>query len=104
MYKRQFYNWSYLAGNDAHCPLISPLFGDWHNLPPLLIHVGEEEILRNDAIRIEEAAKTAGVDVHLEIFAQMWHVWQLFLKLPQAIQSLDEIARFLKSHLETTHP
>jgi acetyl esterase/lipase len=97
-----FYNRSYLAGNDAHCALISPLFGDWRNLPPLLVQVGDDEILRSDAIRIEEAANTAGVDVHLEIFEHMWHVWQLYLKLPQAIQSLDEIARFLRSHLGTT--
>ena len=99
-----FYNRSYLAGNDGHNPLISPVFGDWHNLPPLLVHVGGEEILRSDAIRIEEEAKAAGVDVHLEIFTHMWHVWQLYLNLPQAKQSLDEIAGFLKSHLETNTP
>ena len=89
-----------VAHNDAHQPLISPVFGDWHGLPPLLVHAGEDELLRNDAVRIEELAKAAGVDVRLEIYSRMWHVWQLYLALPQAVQSLDDIAQSLKSHLE----
>ncbi len=96
----RIYNQSYVAHNDAHDPLISPVFGDWHNLPPLLVHAGEDEILRDDAVRIEELAKEAGVDVRLEIYPRMWHVWQLFLTLPQAVHSLDDIAQFLQSHLE----
>jgi monoterpene epsilon-lactone hydrolase len=65
----------------------------------MLIHAGGDEILRFDALRLEELAKAAGVDVQLEIFPRMWHVWQIYLTLPQAIQSLDEIASFLGSHL-----
>lgn len=90
---------SYVAHNDPHQPLISPAYGDWHTLPPLLVHAGEDEILREDAVHIEELAKAAGVDVRLEIYPRMWHVWQIFLTLPQAAQSLDDIAQFLKSHL-----
>jgi acetyl esterase/lipase len=56
-------------------------------------------MLREDAARMEELARSAGVDVRLEIYARMWHVWQLYLALPQATQSLDDIAQFLKSHL-----
>ncbi len=93
------YNQSYVAHNDAHSPLISPVFGDWHGLPPLLVHAGEDEILRDDAVRIEQVAKSAGVEVRLEIYPRMWHVWQLYLTLPQAIQSLDDIAQFLNAHL-----
>ena len=95
----RFYNTSYVAGSDARDPLISPAYGDWRGLPPLLVHVGEEEILRDDAARIAAAARAAGVDVRLETYPRMWHVWQLFLALPQASESLDDIARFLKSHL-----
>lgn len=93
------YTRSYVARHDAHDPLISPVYGDWHGLPPLLIHVGEDEILRLDAVRMQELAETAGVDVRLEIYPRMWHVWQLYVQLPQAVQSLDEIGRFLKSHM-----
>jgi acetyl esterase/lipase len=96
----KFYNTSYVGQNDAHDPLISPVFGDWRGLPPLLIHAGEDEVLRQDAVRSKALAKTAGVDVRLEIYPRMWHVWQVFLALPQSMQSLDDIARFLKSHLQ----
>lgn len=95
----KLYNRSYLAQHDPRDPLISPVFGDWRGLPPLLIHVGEDEILRADAQRAADLARAAGVEARLEIYPRMWHVWQLFLSLPQAAQSLDDIAGFLKSHL-----
>ncbi|MEO8606541.1 MAG: alpha/beta hydrolase [Chloroflexota bacterium] len=93
------YNQAYVARNDNHNPLISPILGDWHGLPPLLVHAGGDEILRDDAVRIEEVAKAAGVDVRLEIYPRMWHVWQIYASLPQAGESLDDIAQFLKTHL-----
>jgi acetyl esterase/lipase len=96
-------NRSYIGQDDARNPLISPIFGDWHGLPPLLIHAGEDEILRDDAIRCEKKAKEAGVDVRLEIYPHMWHVWQLFPELPEAERSLADIGQFLKSHLDPTH-
>lgn len=100
----RFYTNSYVGGNDVRHPLISPVFGDLQNLPPLLIHAGEDEILREDAIHFASLAKAAGVDVQLEIYPRMWHVWQLFLTLPQADQSLNDIAKFLFSHLEPVAP
>ena len=95
----RFYTKSYVGDNDPHDPLVSPVFGNLRGLPPLLVHAGEDEILRDDAVRIEELAKAAEVDVRLEIYPRMWHVWQLYLALPQAIQSLDDIAQFLRSHI-----
>lgn len=95
----RIYNQSYVAHNDARDPLISPAFGDWRGLPPLLVHAGEDEILRDDSVQIEKLAKAAGVDVRLEIYPRMWHVWQLNMGLPQAVQSLNDIAQFLKVHL-----
>ena len=94
-----FYSRSYLGNNDAHNPLISPVFGNFQDLPPLLVYAGEDEVLSDDAISITNLAESAGVDVRLEIYPRMWHVWQLFLSLPQAIQSLDDIAQFFKFHL-----
>ena len=72
----RFYNASYVAHSDARAPLISPVYGDWHGLPPLLVHAGEEELLLDDAVRIAEAARAAGVAVRLETYPRMWHVWQ----------------------------
>ena len=46
-----------------------------------------------------ERARAAGVPVRLEIYPRMWHVWQVFPALPEARQSLDDIAQFLSSHL-----
>ncbi len=95
----RLYDVSYVGSRDPREPLISPVFGDWHGLPPLLVHAGEDEILAEDAVEIERAARAAGVDVRLEMYPRMWHVWQLYLSLPQARRSLDDIARFLGSHL-----
>ena len=94
-----FYHQGYVGNNNTQKPLISPVYGDLRGLPPLLVHAGEDEILRDDAVRIAVLAKSDGVDVRLEIYPRMWHVWQLYLTLPQAIQSLDDIADFLKAHL-----
>jgi acetyl esterase/lipase len=95
----KFYSQSYVGDKDAHDPLISPVFGNLQGLPPLLVHVGEDEILRDDAVRIASLAQSVGVDVRLEIYPRMWHVWQLHLALPQSIQSLEDIAHFFKAHM-----
>jgi len=95
----KFYHQSYLGNNDPHNPLISPVFGNLQGLPPLLLHAGEDEFLRYDAKKIAGLAQSAGVDVRLEIYPRMWHVWQINLSLPQATQSLDDIAQFFKTHL-----
>ncbi len=100
----RFYNASYVADSDGRTPLISPVYGDWQGLPPLLIHAGEDEILLDDATRIVTAAREAGVDVRLQTYPRMWHVFQIFMALPQAVESLDDIARFLKAHLSPAMP
>jgi monoterpene epsilon-lactone hydrolase len=95
----EFYKNSYVARHDPRDPLISPIYGDLHGLPPLLVHAGEDEQLRQDAQRITNLAKSAGVEARLEIYPRMWHVWQIYLDLPQAIQALDDIAGFFRAHL-----
>ncbi|MCX2727920.1 alpha/beta hydrolase [Thermomicrobium sp. 4228-Ro] len=89
-----------LDEHDARQPLISPVYGDWHGLPPLLIHAGEDELLREDAERLAQTAQQAGVEVELAIYPRMWHVWQLNRELPQARDSLDKVARFFRKDLE----
>ena len=83
---------SYVAGQDAHHPLMSPLFADLHGLPPVILYAGAEEALALDSQRFAQTAEEAGVDVTLHIYPRMWHVWQLTPDLPQAQQSLAEIA------------
>ncbi|HBZ93433.1 MAG TPA: alpha/beta hydrolase [Pseudomonas sp.] len=57
-------------------PGMSPLFADLSRLPPMLIQVGEDELLLNDSLRLAERAKAAGVTVRLERYPALWHVFQ----------------------------
>jgi acetyl esterase/lipase len=90
----------YLAATPANNPLASPYYADLAGLPPLLIHVGEPEILRDDSVRVADKAKAAGVDVQLRRWPGLPHVWQLAQHfVPEARESLDEAASFLHQHL-----
>jgi acetyl esterase/lipase len=71
---------SYYAGDaDPRTPLISPLFADLSGLPPLLVLVGEDEILKDDAVRLAERATRAGTDARLLVGSRMQHDWPLTL-------------------------
>jgi len=86
----------YLGDTDPRNPLASPLYADLAGLPPLLIHVGEDEVLRDDSIRLAERARSAGVRVELKVWPVVPHAWQLAPhKVPEARQSLRESAAFL---------
>jgi acetyl esterase/lipase len=86
----------YLGDTDACHPLASPLYADLSHLPPLLIHVGRDEVLRDDSTRLAERARAAGVSVDLQIWPVVPHAWQLAqTTLPEARQSLREAAAFL---------
>ncbi len=87
----------YLADHDARSPLLSPLYGDLRGLPPMLIHVGNDEIMLSDSTRLAECARAAGVDVTLDIYEGMWHVWHFFAPyLPEAVQAIGEIGMFVR--------
>ena len=78
-------------------PLVSPIHGDFHGFPPLLIQVGSEEILLDDSILLAEKAKSAGVDVTLKIWDGMWHVWQALGDLiPENKKTFEEIGQFVQ--------
>jgi acetyl esterase/lipase len=67
-------------------------------LPPILIQVGESEVLLDDFGRFAERAKKYGVAVKLEIWPEMIHVWQLFATvLPEARQAIEHIGVFIRS-------
>jgi acetyl esterase/lipase len=86
----------YFGSFDPRNPLVSPLYADLKGLPPLLIHVGEDEVLRDDSTRLAERARAAGVPVVLRIWPAVPHVWQLLqTTVPEARESLAEAAGFL---------
>jgi monoterpene epsilon-lactone hydrolase len=89
----------YLGQQDPKNPLASPLNADYRGLPPMLIQVGDAEILLDDSIRVAEKARKAGVEVALEVWDEMIHVWHVFAKiLPEGQQAIDKIGRFVIAH------
>lgn len=90
----------YLGGKDPKTPLAAPLHADFRGLPPLLVQVGDAETLLDDATRVAERAKAAGVKVDLEVWDEMIHVWHLFAPvLPEGQQAIDKIGKFVREHV-----
>ena len=89
----------YLAGSDPRDPRCSAIFADVHGFPPMLIQVGENEILYDDATRIRDAATTAGVDVAFESWRHGIHVWPVFISagLPESAAAIERLATFFKT-------
>lgn len=89
---------AYLGAKDPRTPLASPLYADLAGLPPLLIHVGSEEVLLDDAESLAGRARAAGVEAALEVWPEMVHVWHWFLPmLDEAASAIDGIARFVRA-------
>ena len=90
----------YAGDNDPSLPLISPLYGDLHGLPPLLIQVGGDETMLDDSTRFAEKAKRAGVDVTLTVGEGMMHCFPLLPPfIPEARKAMEEMCNFIKIHI-----
>ena len=91
----------YLNDANPQTPLASPVYANLKGLPPLLIQVGSEEVLLSDSERLAENARLSGVDVTLEVWDSMQHVWQFAASfLPEARQAIDRIGEFILAHSE----
>ena len=91
----------YITSHDPHEPLISPLYADLHGLPPLLIHVGDHEILLDDSVRFGQRAIQAGVEAITTVWPEMFHMFQLFTPiLPEARRAVGQIASFMHTRLD----
>jgi epsilon-lactone hydrolase len=89
---------TYLAGADPRHPHASPLYAGLHGLPPLLIQVGDAEVILDDSTRFAARARAAGGDVTLEVWDQMPHVWQAFAGLlPESDQAIERIGGWLRA-------
>lgn len=85
-------------GHDLRDPSVSPLFGDFSRYPPVLLQVGERELLRDDSRRFAEALRAAGRSCTLEVVPKVWHVWHLAAGvLPEADAALDRMAGFIQT-------
>lgn len=90
----------FLGGGDPRDPLAAPLHGDLTGLPPLLIQVGDAEVLLDDSTRFAAKAEKAGVDVTLEVWPEMVHVWHASAGfVPEADQAIARLAEFARPHL-----
>ncbi len=89
----------YHPDGDLRDPLVSPLYADFTGLPPMLIQVGDAEVLLDDSTRVYERAEAAGVDVTLEVNDEMIHVFQIFAPmLLEAVAAIERIGEFAKAH------
>ncbi len=88
----------YAAEADLRNPLVSPAFGDYTGLPPLLIQAGEHEIIRDDSLHAAAKARAGGVEVTLEVWPGMFHVFQSHEPLlPEGREAIEHIAAFMRS-------
>jgi monoterpene epsilon-lactone hydrolase len=90
----------YVGDHDPGAPLVSPLHGDLHGLPPMLIVAGGDEILRDDATGFADKARAAGVDVTLRVGKGMFHCYPVCAPLfPEATRAMGEICAFINRHV-----
>jgi epsilon-lactone hydrolase len=104
--KDKFLNWEllfrsarlYLQKSSPADVYASPVFGSFHDLPPIMVHAGSREILRDDASKIGELAAAANVPISVEIYDGMHHVFQSHPLAPDAKVSLGRMGQFVRSH------
>jgi acetyl esterase/lipase len=88
----------YHGETDPRHPLVSPLYADLSGLPPMLIQVGTSEVLLSDSTRLAERAEEAAVDVTLEPWEEMIHVWHFFaFMLPEGQQAIERIGEYVRA-------
>jgi acetyl esterase/lipase len=94
-------NARYYAGDhDLNNPYISPLFADLTSIPPLLIQAASRDVLLDDATQLAERARSVGVDVTLQVWPGMMHIFQLGAGfVPEARKAVENIAGFLRQHV-----
>lgn len=93
----------YFGEADPTDPLVSPMYANLTGLPPMLVHVGESELIRDDGLRLVSRARRDGVHASVGQFHGMWHVFQAF-PIPEASWSYREIGGFVRRHIpETAH-
>jgi acetyl esterase/lipase len=85
------------SSGDARDPFVSPIHGDWTGAPPMLIHVGTNEVLLDDSRTLTKVCRDAGVEVTLEEWDGMVHVWHSFYGLiDDAERAVDRIGEWVK--------
>ena len=93
----------YFPNDDPKLPYLSPLFGDVTGLPSTFFQVGSTEMLLDDSTRMAKKMKAAGIDVTIEIWPKVWHVWQMNAdQLPEAEKAIKAITAFARARLNSS--
>jgi acetyl esterase/lipase len=93
----------FLAGCDPRDPLAAPLHGDYRGVCPLYIQVGGDEALLDDARRVADRARASSVEVRLDEFPEMQHVFQMAAgNMPEADDAIARIGSYLRARLGLT--
>lgn len=91
----------FAEGKDRHNPYISPVYGSFHNFPPMCFTSGSEEMLLSDTLTIVEKAKEQGVEVECHIKEGMFHIFTVFARFcPEGMESLEKVKKFLMKHMK----
>lgn len=99
MYSAVMNNAYYFAGSDLRDPYISPVYGDFAGLPPMLVIAGAQELFVDDCCLLAQRGKEAGVEVELHLYPGMSHDWPLlFPELPESKDTYARLAKFIKAH------
>ena len=94
---------AFLGGADPTSWDASPVHADLTGLPPILVQVGEAEVMMSGAVLLAERLAAAGVRTNLEVWPQMFHVWHLFASaLPEAEQAIHSAVHFHDTLLDRT--
>ena len=92
---------SYAGELSVENPFLSPLFADLSGLAPLIIQVGDDEILLDDSLQLAEKAHAAGVEVHATVWPNMWHDFQASaFGMAEKSEAISEFAKLVKVYLK----
>ena len=90
----------YAGDHDVKNPLISPLYADFADFAPFIVHVGGDELLLDDATRLAERASAAGCEVTIEVWPEMQHVFQIAAgNVPESDSSVSKLGAWLSNRL-----
>lgn len=93
----------YSPEGDLGYPLLSPVYADASGMPDTLIQVGDHEILLSDSTRLSDNIVAAGGKVTLQVWPEMWHVFQFFVRqMPESKRAIKDIAEFIRDTLART--
>ena len=91
---------AYYQQADPRNHLVSPVYGEFSDFPPTMIQVGSKEIVLSDSLRVARLARAAGVDVTLDVWDGLWHVFQ-FMSVPESAEAITELGKFFSQHLHS---